>query len=97
MSRAKTADEMRAMFLGYLRGIVGRTAPEHREAVRLALFSTLVAIDGMAGGLPFGLDLVARVHPDDEATCKAGVEDWIPDGTTINDGDEYLHDEWSKP
>lgn len=94
MSRALTTDELRAAFLNYLRAIVQTTAPEHREAVTQALFSTLVAIDGMAGGLPFALDLVARVHPDDEAFHKAEGSDWIPDGATINDGDEYLHDEW---
>jgi hypothetical protein len=96
--RAFTKEELRKGFLDHLR-IMARywAASNHpmtkHELCESVIFSVLCAIDGVAGNVPFSLDLVARPHPDDKQSCIEDGENWVKDGMVIND-DGYLHDEW---
>ncbi len=58
-----------------------RTAKERCDGLA---FSILSIFDGSADGLP-AFDIVARPHPEDKAYFQAEGEDWIEDGTVIND------------
>lgn len=97
MSRAMTADELRKEVLDHCRVMAlywAYTAPVQsvEERVDGMAFSIFTMLDGGAGSLP-AFDLVARPHPDDKAFYEAEDEDWIEDGTVIND-DAILHEEW---
>lgn len=88
MSRAKTAEEMRAEFLehvlvtvDYWAKVPGKTT---REALSGLAFSILVALDGGAMDLP-AYDLTPIPHPDDEQFAKDEGENWVPRGVAIND------------
>lgn len=89
MSKAKTAEELRDEVLDHVRALAAYWA-EHpdqrtvRERCDGLAFSILNIFDGTSGDLP-AFDLVARPHPDDKSYHQERGEDWIEDGTVIND------------
>lgn len=88
--RAKTAEEIRSDFMDTCRSIADYWASEAvprqncHERIQGALHSFLVLLDGCSGEMP-AFDVVARPHPDDKAYHQAEGENWIEDGTVIND------------
>jgi hypothetical protein len=88
--RAITADELQRDFLEDCRGLVDYWAGPNvdrascYERMQGLLHSFLCIIDGVSGEMP-AFDLVARPHPDDKAYHQAEGENWIEDGTVIND------------
>lgn len=109
---AKTAEEIRRDFMDTLRALAdywagkgGSNVPGERtchERLQGLVHSVLCIFDGVSGGLP-AFDIVARPHPDDKAYHIAEGEDWIEDGTVINDTmlHEFLYvagreDGWGK-
>lgn len=92
-----SAEGLRNQFLDHLRVMVRywATVPLDEDTIeqRLSglLHSTLVTIDGAAGGFPCSLDLICRPHPDDKAYCIENGEAWVEDGTVINSND-MLHE-----
>lgn len=96
MSKERTKDEMREMFLDECRGMCDYWANlpgdrGARERIDGAMFSLLVLIDGSSGGFPAAIDLVMRPHEDDKQFCIDEDEDYVVDGQVIND-DCHLHD-----
>lgn len=88
MSRALTKDELREQVVQQIRTFVDRAAtepgltPQERgDALAMAI---LGMIDGACVNLP-GFDIVARPHPDDMPYDIANGNDYIKDGTVIND------------
>lgn len=74
MTDEELAEKRRKEFLGHLRELVkywsnvdGRTT---EEKISGAIFSTLCAIDGVAGAVPYGYDLV---NLEDGKTINADV------------------------
>lgn len=47
------------------------------------LHSVIVAFDGCAAGLPFGVELRTDPHPDDESDHQERGEDWYPPGVVL--------------
>lgn len=95
MPKVKTKEELREEFLNGVRGIVQYwlDAPHMDEKGRCegVAFSILTMLDGGSGAFPCSIDLVARPHPDDkEFNIKEG-NDYIEDGTIINE-DVLLHE-----
>ena len=89
MSREYTEQEVREMFLdacqqlaSYWANLPGKTATERCEGV---LFSVMNIFDGTSGSFPAAIDLVVRPHPDDKQFYIDNGDNYIPDGTVIND------------
>lgn len=97
--RAISAEEVRAIFLDHVRGVVRYWAnlPDlpNQDRCEGVAFSILTTIDGCAGGFPCALDLVCRPHPDDKAFQVDEGENWIEDGMVINDC--QLHESFYAP
>lgn len=94
MSEARTPDDLRDDFIHQCKAMVDYWAEEpveSREQLSGLLHSILCIIDGVSGGFPVALDLVCRPHPDDKAYMQAEGEDWIEDGTVINES-SMLHE-----
>jgi hypothetical protein len=98
MSKAKTAEEIREDILAHIRHIAhywaslpDKTAQERCDGVA---FSILALIDGHTDSAP-AIDLVMRPHPGDKAFHQAEGEDWIKDGTVVND-DCLLHELYAR-
>ena len=94
--RAKTADECRDEFLGFLSVMVEhclneKRAPTARDKLNLLVFSILNVFDGTSGGC-MAFDLVSSAHPDDEQFHKDEGKNWTPIGVNIANG--ALHDLW---
>jgi hypothetical protein len=69
------------------------------ERLQGLVHSILCIFDGVSGGMP-AFDIVARPHPDDKEYHRQNGENWIEDGTVINDA--MLHEllyqgAWRKP
>lgn len=97
-SRAYTKKELRDEFLGALRMICSYWADvgkdkSPKELCESVVFSVLCQIDGVSG-IP-SMDLVCRPHPDDKQYHIDNEENWIEDGTVIND-ECMLHELWYK-
>jgi hypothetical protein len=88
--RARTAQELRDDFMDTCRDLADYWASPQvpretcHERLQGLLHSLLCLIDGVSGEWP-AFDLVARPHPDDKAYHQAEGENWIEDGTVIND------------
>lgn len=94
--RPYNQEEVRSMFLAHVRNVAAYWAENGNPAdlqdmCEGVVFSILSAIDGCAGGLPFSIDLVARVHQDDKAFHLDNGDNWIEDGTVLN-ADCMMHD-----
>lgn len=94
--RAYTTQEVRSMFLSHVRNVAKNWAEngnpaDQQDMCEGVAFSILSAIDGCAGGLPFSIDLVARVHQDDKQFHIDNGDKWIEDGTVLN-ADCMMHD-----
>ena len=89
MSKAKTAEDLRVEVIDHIRRIAAYWS-EHpepktvRERCDGLAFSILNIFDGTTD-LP-AFDIVARPHPDDKEYDQSNGDDWIEDGTVINDG-----------
>ena len=92
MSKPVSAEDLRERFLDHLRAIA--TFWGDSGDVDGLAFSVLSLLDGCSSGFP-SMDLVARPHPDDKEYCQKHGEDWIEDGTVINE-DVMLHELWHK-
>ncbi len=95
MSRAYTAEEVRAMFIGAARAMASywATAPDAgtvQERCEGVAFSLLNCIDGTSGSFPCALDLVLSPHPDDKAFHIDEGENYFEPGMVINDA--MLHE-----
>jgi hypothetical protein len=99
--RQFTEDEVRNNFLKHLKGLAaywekveGRTCLEKIEG---AIFSTLVALDGEADGLP---SFIVAPYPDpsDKNFCKDEGENWYPQNNNkvVCDISGSLHDTFAK-
>lgn len=96
LPKAKTTEELRDQLLAHVKTIVHSWATRGQsveEAANGVAFSMLSMIDGCSG-LPC-IDLVARPHPDDKQFLIDNDEDYIEDGTVINDG-VALHEMYYK-
>lgn len=98
MSEARTAGDLRDDFMDACRTVADYWADPAvvvayscRKRIEGALHSWLCLIDGASSAFPCSLDLVARPHPDDRAFDQAEGEDWVADGTVINESD-MLHE-----
>ena len=95
--RVMTVDEVRAVFLDHVAGIVDYWENESRAgSVRDRLegvaFSILVALDGEAAMLP-GFTVTPSPHESDEAFHRKEGTNWFPNDVDIADGlHEHLHD-----
>jgi len=93
VSRAKTAEEVRAEFLDCLRSNISywatREGMPEREKLEGLTFSFLTLLDGVSGMPCF--DLLIRPHSDDKQFHIDEGQDYYEDGMIINDC--YLHDE----
>lgn len=100
MSRAKTAEDLREdLFDGF--DIVARywsrvDGISERDRCRGVVHSVLCMIDGVSSSLPYGVELVARTHPEDKEYDIKNGDNWVEDGATINNQDGYLHDLWGE-
>lgn len=89
MSKEKTAEELCVEFIDHIRRIAAYWS-EHpgpktvRERCDGLAFSILNIFDGNTD-LP-AFDIVARPHHDDKAYDQSNGDDFIEDGTVINDG-----------
>jgi hypothetical protein len=94
--RAYTPDEARALLLEHLDAVArdSAQAATPAEAVRLAIFSLLAMIDGVAGFMP-AFRLIPQPHPDDAADARERGEDWWPDDVDLADGPVQLHHLWA--
>jgi hypothetical protein len=93
--RPMTADELRDDLLAEMRrlarfwaNVPNKTTLERIEG---ALFSTLVLLDGHASMV--GFVLVACPSGDDKRYAIEHGQNWVEDGTEIND---VLHEHWHK-
>jgi hypothetical protein len=89
--RALTPEELTEQFMDTCRATADFWAdPAHSpeaswpDRVRGLLHSFLVILDGGNAGLP-AFDLIARPHPDDKAFHQEEGENWVADGTLVND------------
>ncbi len=86
--RARTAEDLRSDFLSYLKTLVvyWDDLPDKtsREKLDGLCFSILSIFDGTSIAFP-AADIVMRPHPDDRQFHIDNNEDWIEDGTVIND------------
>lgn len=94
-SRPITPEELRAKFIKQIDLIVKTWSktPNYSSVSYLCYgvaFSILALIDGASIGMP-AFDLVARPHPDDKGFHQKRGENWIEDGTTINEDVELHH------
>lgn len=98
VSRPKTSDEVRDEFMNACRDSVDYWAssgiPSHysiHDRLSGLLHSLLVIVDGSSGSFDCSLDLVCRPHPDDKEYSISEDEDWVEDGTVLND-EHMLHE-----
>lgn len=100
MSRAYTAEELREILLAHVRKMAHYWSklPDLTPLERCygTAFSILAALDGSAGSVPFSVDLVASVHPDDKQYRIDEGDNWVEPGTVLN-VDCHLHDLFYKP
>lgn len=98
MSKAQSPDDLRDRFLNELRGLVaywdGLPNLTSKQKLDGLAFSVLGLLDGCTPDFP-AVDLVMRPHPDDKAYSQERGEDWVEDGTTINE-DAMLHELWHR-
>ena len=104
--REKTAEEIRDEFLGYLRTLVAywlnaERAPTAKEKLEGLVFSTLVALDGGAGGLTGSFYLLPSCHESDPEYLKDNGENWWPTNAEALElargvPPGALHEEWSR-
>jgi len=93
-SRAYTPDEVRDMFLNQVRAyaaywaeVPGKTEQERCDGLA---FSLMNIFDGTSAELP-AFDIVARPHPDDKSYQIEEGDNYIEDGTVLNDN-SMLHE-----
>lgn len=94
--RPLTEDEMKERFMRLLLASADQCAREPKtpqEQCRGLAFSILATFDGSAADFP-AIDLVLRPHGDDKEYHRDLGENWIEDGTVINER-AYLHEEWN--
>ncbi len=95
-ARAWTANEMKVVLLRLLLEMADEWAsyPDKtpRERCRGLAFSILATFDGEGGEFP-AISLVLRPHEDDKEYHQGRDENWIEDGTVI-DNSGNLHNEW---
>lgn len=88
MSRAKTVEEVREEFLQQLRDLATywSEAPDRtkKEMCDGLVFSVLNLFDGTTIALP-AMDIVLRVHEDDQSFYEARDENWYEPDMIIND------------
>ena len=88
MSRAKTAEEVRAEFIAILKTYAAYWAslPDKSPYERCdgMAFSMLALLDGSAMGFP-AVDISLSPHPDDKAYCQTNGKNWHEHGMVIND------------
>lgn len=93
-TRAITKEELREQILNQMRVYAREWAalPNKTEQERCdgLAFSILNIFDGTTAALP-AFDIVARPHPDDKRYYQENGENYIEDGTILND-DCMLHD-----
>jgi len=94
--REYTPEEVRTMFLDYIRGLVKYWAredrvPDVKEKLEGLAFSILVTLDGESGGLPC-FDVVPCPHESDKEYHRDNGENWFPSGVPLPGAlHEYLH------
>jgi len=93
--RAKTAEEVRNIFLTHIKDLVRYWSelPNKSDYERCdgVAFSILSMIDGCGVVLP-AMDIHLHPHPDDKEYHKSQGEDWYENGMWIND--TMLHEEY---
>ncbi|HCA5183278.1 TPA: hypothetical protein MW242_002910 [Acinetobacter baumannii] len=94
MSAEKTKEDLRADFIEAMKNTACYWAnlPDLSERERCdgVIFSVMNILDG-SGSFPCAIDLVLRPHPEDKQFSIDEGEDYILDGTVIND-DVMLHE-----
>jgi hypothetical protein len=88
------------LFIAHLNEIADYTEKESRckttrEKIRLAIFSTLTAIDGESAALP-SFTLCPSPHPEDRAYHEEKGEDYYPEESERCDIAGGLHEAWRK-
>lgn len=92
--KAKSKEELRNDLLSHFNCLVNYWSNvEGSDKYKLEglLHSLLTTFDGCSGGFPCAIDLILRPHPDDKQYSISEEEDWIEDGTILND-DVMLHE-----
>lgn len=88
MSRALSKEELREQVMQHIRSVVDKAATQagltEQERCDVVAIAILGLLDGAYVNLP-GFDIVARPHPDDMPYDIANGNDYIQDGTVIND------------
>lgn len=94
MSKVKSKAEIRDEFLSHIKDLVNywdSINDSNKGKLEGLAFSIMSTIDGVSGGFPCAIDLVMRPHEDDKQYNIDNGDDYIEDGTCIND-DTMLHE-----